>query len=77
MSSATALIIALTGLVTAIGGILALYLQGRRTHTLVNNQLDRQLIYNQQLAATLVKAGLAVPEQDPPAGEAGERLASP
>jgi hypothetical protein len=66
MSSATALIIAVTGLITALGGILALYLQGRKTHALVNNQLDRQLTYNGKLARALTAAGIPVPEQDPP-----------
>jgi hypothetical protein len=39
-------------------------------HTLVNNQLDRQLQYNGQLAAALTAAGQDVPQQEtaPPAG---------
>jgi hypothetical protein len=75
VSSATALIVALTGLITAIGGILALLVQVRRVHQLVNNQLDRQLSYNGQLARALTSAGIPVPRQDPPgSGEAGERL---
>jgi hypothetical protein len=46
-----------------------------KVHKLVNNQLDRQLRYNQELAATLVRAGVPVPPQDGPGrGEAGERL---
>jgi hypothetical protein len=50
-----------------------------KVHHLVNNQLDRQLRYNQELAATLTRAGIDVPPQDEAAGhgEAGERLASP
>lgn len=79
MGGATALIIALTGLIGAIGGIIALFVKARSTsaqvtqvkvmvgdvHALVNNQLDRQLTYNQQLAAALTSAGVAVPPQDP------------
>lgn len=80
MGGATALIIALTGLVGAVGGIIALFVKAHATsvqvtqvhsqvtevHSLVNNQLDRQLTYNQQLAAALTSAGVAVPPQDPP-----------
>lgn len=80
MAGVTALIVALTGLIGAIGGIIALFVKARTTqaqvgqvqvqisdvHALVNNQLDRQLIYNQQLAAALTSAGVAVPPQDPP-----------
>jgi hypothetical protein len=35
-----------------------------KVHKLVNNQLDRQLRYNQELAATLTRAGVAVPPQE-------------
>ena len=67
-----AIIIALTGLVTAVTGLLALFRrQGQlgtqvgQVHALVNNQLDRQLTYNQQLAAALTAAGVTVPQQEP------------
>jgi hypothetical protein len=44
------------------------YLSTRRkvgeVHSLVNNQLDRQLTYNGKLAAALTAAGEPVPEQD-------------
>jgi MFS superfamily sulfate permease-like transporter len=45
-------------------------------HHLVNNQLDRQMIYNQQLTGALIAANVAVPEQERPPGTggAGERL---
>jgi hypothetical protein len=49
-----------------------------KTEKLVNNQLDRQLKYNQELSAALIAAGVAVPQQEQPGhGEAGERLAPP
>jgi hypothetical protein len=35
-------------------------------HKLVNNQLDRQLKYNGQLAATLTASGVPVPAQEEP-----------
>jgi outer membrane murein-binding lipoprotein Lpp len=36
-----------------------------KTEKLVNNQLDRQMIYNQQMAAALVANHIPVPEQEP------------
>lgn len=67
-----AVILAVATLVTAVTGLVALFrkqtaLSGQVSdvHTLVNNQLDRQLTYNQQLAAALTGAGVAVPEQEP------------
>jgi len=94
-AAVTALIVALTGLVAAVGGIIALFRRqaqtaremvvkveavhvlAQKTEKLVNNQLDRQMIYNQQLTGALIAAGIAVPEQERPpgSGEAGERLA--
>jgi hypothetical protein len=38
-----------------------------KVHKAVNGQLDRQLTYNGQLAATLTASGVTVPPQDPPA----------
>jgi uncharacterized iron-regulated membrane protein len=81
-----AVIVAVAALVTAVTGLLALFrkqvqvvAQVREVHELVNHQLDRQLIYNQQLTAELTAAGVAVPEQElpPGAGEAGERKVAP
>lgn len=77
-ASLTALIVAITSLVTAIGSVIALFrkvgtvggqvadVSGRvdTVHGLVNNQLDRQLKYNQQMAAALTRAGQPVPEQE-------------
>jgi uncharacterized iron-regulated membrane protein len=74
-----AVILAVATLVTAVTGLVALFrkqtalgtqqtaLSGQVSdvHTLVNNQLDRQLTYNQQLAAALTGAGVAVPQQEP------------
>jgi hypothetical protein len=74
-------ILTLTGdaviLATAVPGYLSLRGRGEKTHRLaqkteklVNNQLDRQLSYNGQLASALTDAGQPVPEQDPPPGAA-------
>ena len=41
----------------------------QEVHVMVNNQLDRQLIYSQQLSKALVKGGVAVPQQDKPPSE--------
>jgi len=54
-------------LAVAILGFLSTRRGVTKVHKLVNNQLDRQLTYNQQLAATLTKAGVPVPPQDEPA----------
>jgi hypothetical protein len=86
VTALTALIVAVTGFVTAVAALIALFRrQGQvaaqvgEVHKLVNNQLDRQLVYNQRLAAALTAAGAPVPEQDKPpgTGEAGERMATP
>jgi hypothetical protein len=54
-------------LAAAVIGYLATRRSVTKVHKLVNNQLDRQLRYNQELAAALVRAGLPVPPQDKPA----------
>jgi hypothetical protein len=54
-------------LAVAVLGFLSTRRGVTKVHKLVNNQLDRQLTYNQQLAATLTKAGVPVPPQDEPA----------
>lgn len=84
MSNLPALIVAITSLVSAIGGVIALF---RRVggvsdkvdtvHGLVNNQLDRQLKYNQQLAGALTAAGQAVPEQEEPPSAASPASSRP
>jgi hypothetical protein len=51
-------------LAVAVLGFLSTRQGVRKVHKLVNNQLDRQLLYNQQLAATLTKAGVPVPPQE-------------
>jgi hypothetical protein len=61
--------------VVAVLGWLSTRRKVTEVHMLVNNQLDRQLKYNQELAAALTLAGVAVPPQEQPgSGEAGERL---
>ena len=73
ITALTALIVACTSLVTAVGGVIALFrrvggVSARvgEVHTLVNNQLDRQLRYSQELTAALTRAGVTVPEQHQP-----------
>jgi hypothetical protein len=51
-------------LVGAVLGYLATRRKVEKVHRLVNNQLDRQLRYNQQLAEAMRKAGIQVPPQD-------------
>jgi hypothetical protein len=75
----TAEVLTVSGQVVILAAAVIGYLATRRSvkgvHRLVNNQLDRQLRYNQELAAALTLAGVAVPPQEQPgSGEAGERL---
>jgi hypothetical protein len=60
--------------IVAVLGWLSTRKKVTEVHMLVNNQLDRQLKYNQELAAALTAAGQPVPPQSG-GGEAGERLA--
>lgn len=74
-ASITALIVAITGLISSVGALIAVF---RRVggvsskldtvHGLVNNQLDRQLGRNAELTAALTEAGVDVPKQEPPEG---------
>ena len=66
MTSAAALILAIAALITAAGGFITVLIKIGAVHTLVNNQLDRQLRYSQELTAALTRAGVAVPEQHQP-----------
>jgi hypothetical protein len=62
--------------IVAVLGWLSTRRKVTEIHMLVNNQLDRQLKYNQELAAALTAAGQPVPPQaQAGSGEAGERLA--
>lgn len=83
VAAVTALIVAVTGLIGAIGALIALFRKQEKTagqitgqiqqvHELVNNQLDRQLIYSQQLTGALIAANVPVPEQERPADSSGE-----
>ncbi len=76
VAAVTALIVAVTGLVAAAGGIIALFRkqtavsgQVKEVHALVNDQLDRQLTYSQQLTGALIAANVPVPEQERPGNE--------
>ena len=78
VTAVTALIVAVTGLVAAVGGIIALFrkqgqiaVQVSQVHQLVNDQLDRQLLYSQQLTGALIAANVPVPEQEQPPGAGG------
>ncbi len=73
MTGVVALIVALTGLVGAVGGIIALFRKVQQVHVLVNSQLRTVLDRVDQLTGTLKDAGVTVPPR-PGTGEAGERL---
>jgi hypothetical protein len=57
--------------VTLAGAILGYLAQKRgiqKVETKVNNQLDRQMKYNQDLTGVLIEKGIPVPKQDVPDG---------
>lgn len=73
----TAIIVTVSGQAVILVSAVLGYLSARRkisgvdsklsnVHALVNNQLDRQLRYNGQLAATLTENGVPVPQQEDP-----------
>jgi len=75
------IILALASLVTAFTGLAAVLVKlrtvqakvdathklGEKTEQLVNDQLDRQLRYSQQLTGALIGAHIQVPAQEQPA----------
>jgi hypothetical protein len=70
-ASWAAICIAIASLISAGTGVVALFrrvgtvsTRVDEVHKLVNNQLDRQLVYSQQLTAALTEAGEPVPEQE-------------
>jgi hypothetical protein len=61
MSGVIALIVALTGLIGAVGGLIALLRKVQAVHVLVNSQLTAMMRRVDQLTGTLQDAGLDVP----------------
>jgi hypothetical protein len=64
LGQAVILIVAVLGYLSTRAKVQKVHVLAEKTEKLVNNQLDRQLLYNQQLAATLTEAGVVVPPQD-------------
>ena len=75
MSGIIALIVALTGLIGAIGGLIALFRKVAAVHVLVNSNMKDLMQRVDQLTGVLQGAGLQVPDRIGH-GEAGERLAT-
>jgi sensor domain CHASE-containing protein len=76
ITATSTVVVALTGLVAAVKGLIPLLRESRKqtaaiaqVHTLVNNQLDRQLDRNEKLTRTLTAAGVAVPPTMPDIAE--------
>jgi hypothetical protein len=61
MSGVIALIVALTGLIGAVGGLIALLRKVQAVHVLVNSQLKTVMQRVDQLTGVLQGAGLQVP----------------
>jgi hypothetical protein len=57
--------------IVAVLGWLSTRKKVTEVHMLVNNQLDRQLRYNQQLSRALTASGTEVPVQEPGPGTEG------
>ena len=74
MTGVIALIVALTGLLGALGGLIALFHKVQAVHVLVNSQLSTVMQRVDQLTGVLQGAGLQVPDRLGH-GETGERLA--
>jgi hypothetical protein len=74
VSGVVALIIALTGLLGALAGLIALFRKVKEVHVLVNSQLSAMMQRVDQLTGVLQGAGLTVPGRLG-TGEAGERMA--
>ena len=74
MTGVIALIVALTGLLGALGGLIALFRKVQAVHVLVNSQLSTMMQRVDQLTGVLQGAGLQVPDRLG-RGETGERLA--
>jgi hypothetical protein len=65
------LLVALTGLLSAIAGIAGLFVKVKAVHSLVNSQLDRMITRVEQLTGVLQGANIDVPH------ELGKRLPLP
>jgi hypothetical protein len=74
MTGVIALIVALTGLLGALGGLIALFRKVQAVHVLVNSQLSAMMQRVDQLTGVLQGAGLQVPDRLG-GGEAAERPA--
>ena len=70
LSGVVALIVALSGLVGAVGGIIALFRKVQAVHVLVNSQLSTMMERVDQLTGALHSAGVEVPDR-PDSGKAG------
>jgi len=63
MSGTIAFIVAVTGLVGAVAGLLALFRKVAAVHVLVNSQLSRMVVRVEQLTRALQDAGIDVPDR--------------
>jgi hypothetical protein len=63
MNGWVALIVAVTGLLGAVGGLIALFLKVKEVHVLVNSQSKEMTKRIDQLQGVLQGAGLAVPDR--------------
>ena len=63
MNATVSLIIAMTGLITAVGGIVGLFVKVQAVHVLVNSQLSKMVTRVEQLTGVLQGAGLDVPDR--------------
>jgi len=78
VTAASAVIVAITGLVAAVKGLMPLLHEQRKAtaavaevHDLVNDRLDRQITRNEQLTRALTAANVAVPPADQPPAPGG------
>ena len=63
MNGIVALIVALTGLLGAVTGIIVLFRKVQAVHVLVNSQLSAMMKRVEQLTGVLQGAGLEVPKR--------------
>ena len=63
MNGVIALIVALTGLLGAVAGLIALFRRVQAVHVLVNSQLKTVMQRVDQLTGVIREAGLEVPER--------------
>jgi hypothetical protein len=77
VTSTIALIVALTGLISAVTGLVVLFRKVQAVHVLVNSQLTKMVSRVEQLTGVLQGAGLDVPDRltngAPHPAEADER----